>query len=498
MRHARSVSFAILLGLASAGTSAAASFQVDSTADSPAVKPGSGKCESKAGGCTLRAAIEEANATELASTIQIPAGTYKLAVPGAGPNFAQSGILLLDGEITISGEDSQSTIIDGAGLNRVFEIALGSTISISDVTIQGGLAKGADGGGMLNRGSVTLTDVLFNENRARTDPGQANGRGAGLFNQGQAKLQNVSFTRNSADGRGGGIYNGTGATVEMMNGQLFANGSKTDSGGGVANEGTMKAGIVLFRKNMANDGGGIDNIEGKLDLFDVSMVQNGAGANAGAIRNSGDLSIVNTTIGMNQAGVSAGAIENRAKGKLKMNNVTIARNEAGSEGKGEGGGILSGKDGQITVANSVIAGNAVRTVASDCSGTLQSQGYNLLQSEAGCTLAGEKSGNLLGQSPQLGKIGPNGGPTPSFLPNPSSPIIDAANPAKPTGADGTCAGADQRGVARPQMGKQGAEPRCDMGSIERKKDDRTTNAKPYFPSKGEPTSSRAQADREPA
>src|SRR3954468_20161729 len=79
-----------VLGLALApGIARAAEFAVDSPTDAVDADVGDGKCVSVAenGGCTLRAAVQEADAAGAASTIVIPPGRYKLtiaAVPEAG------------------------------------------------------------------------------------------------------------------------------------------------------------------------------------------------------------------------------------------------------------------------------------------------------------------------------------------------------------------------------------------------------------------------------
>ena len=62
--------------------------------------------------------------------------------------------------------------------------------------------------------------------------------------------------------------------------------------------------------------------------------------------------------------------------------------------------------------------------------------------------------------PQLGPFGPNGGSTPTRVPQPESPLIDSIPPAscQIDGAAGISI--DQRGVTRPQG------PGCDIGAVE--------------------------------
>src|SRR4051794_15581276 len=216
----------LALVLCVAAPAPGANLNVDSTQDSPDAKPGDGQCVSKAGGCTLRAAIEEANATTLSDTINVPPGTYTLSVPsGGGPDFAQSGGLFLNGEVQILGADATSTIVDGGGKVRVFETEQDSTISLLGLTIRNGLADGASGGGLLNRGHLKLADVVIAGNRAKADPLNANGVGGGMSNAGtaDATLLNVRVKDNTADGRGGGIAND--GSLQIMNSTISGNAS---------------------------------------------------------------------------------------------------------------------------------------------------------------------------------------------------------------------------------------------------------------------------------
>src|SRR5687768_13077564 len=59
-------------------------FVVNSTVDSVDALPGNMVCATASGACTLRAAIQESNAMAGDNTIELPAGTYLLTLPGAG------------------------------------------------------------------------------------------------------------------------------------------------------------------------------------------------------------------------------------------------------------------------------------------------------------------------------------------------------------------------------------------------------------------------------
>ena len=445
----------------------AETFVVDSDVDSPDAKVGDGKCESEAGGCTLRAAVQEANASDRESTVAIPPGVYTLAIPPTGPDLGRSGTLYLRGVVNVGGGSAEKTIIDGGGIARVFEVAEGATVEISGLTVRNGLAKGGNGGGILTRGSTTLQAMIFEKNRATADPGQSNGRGGGIHNDARLSLTAVTIDENTADGRGGGLYNGENGNITMMNGRVHRNTSLTDDGGGISNSGSISMGLLPITGNKAaGSAGGIDNIEGSLEIFDAALLGNTAGADGGGLRNSGKTRVRNTTIGGNRAGASGAGIDNRASGRLALANVTVARNGAGTEQKGEGGGIRNGKQGRVEIANTLVAENTVAEAPSDCSGTIESGGYNLFSTSLGCDLEGDTETNLVGKPAGLAPLAANGGPSPSYALTAESAAIDAGNPKTPNSRDGSCLPVDCRGVKRPLAGRAGAEPRCDIGALE--------------------------------
>lgn len=144
-----------------------------------------------------------------------------------------------------------------------------------------------------------------------------------------------------------------------------------------------------------------------------------------------------------------------------LNNVTITANEADADhdGGGQGGGLFfsPGTPGPLVVRNSIVGGNFASSLP-DCLGTLPSGGHNLV--ETPCTVSGDTTGNVLGVSPLLGPLASNGGPTMTHHPQPSSPALNAGDPAVPGSGGTACEAIDQRGIVRPQNG------RCDIGAVE--------------------------------
>ncbi len=171
-------------------------FTVTSTADSaPASNPTSG---------TLRWAVEQANAVSGGATINfnLSAPATIILAQGQLELSNQTGTIAIDGPsagLTISGND----------LNRVFQVDKGATATISSLTISDGLAltvtgepNSGHGGGLLNLGTVTLSNSTISGNTATGDPASAT-LGGGLYNSGQATLTDCTISGNSD----GGVFN---------------------------------------------------------------------------------------------------------------------------------------------------------------------------------------------------------------------------------------------------------------------------------------------------
>src|SRR3972149_2832270 len=99
-------------------------FTVDNSVDDfTDANSGDGLCNINVGApveCTLRAAIQEANAWPGADYILVPAGNYQIGVNGTGENASVTGDYDITGQLTINGAGSAVTIIHGDDRDRVF------------------------------------------------------------------------------------------------------------------------------------------------------------------------------------------------------------------------------------------------------------------------------------------------------------------------------------------------------------------------------------------
>ena len=124
-------------------TAHADTFTVNSVWDMVDYTPGDGVCDTDPDPlyvvCTLRAAVQEANAAG-AGTIVLPAGTYYLYIAGSDEDAAATGDLDITSNLIIAGSDTDQSIISAYyNMNdRVLHIIGTVHPTISHVWIEGG------------------------------------------------------------------------------------------------------------------------------------------------------------------------------------------------------------------------------------------------------------------------------------------------------------------------------------------------------------------------
>ena len=233
-----------------------ATFTVNSTADAVDSNPGDGICEDGAGNCTLRAAITEANALAGPDTIDLPAGSYSLAISGANEDNNTIGDLDITSNLTINGAGSGTTTIDGGGIDRVLQIHTGTVVEISGVTVTNG-GTVAFAGGIFIYGALTLKNATVSGNTADRHGGIT----VSVSATGTSTISNSTISGNTASvGRGGGI--GNGGTLTISSSTIGGN-TADGAGGGVVNEpdGTLIIDSTKISGNSAAlTGGGVDGI----------------------------------------------------------------------------------------------------------------------------------------------------------------------------------------------------------------------------------------------
>ena len=385
----------------------AATFTVDTTADGADGNPGDGFCSSLTNGqCTLRAAIQEANAWAENDIIDLPAGIYLLTEAGENEDDGFTGDLDIhsSGDLIIRGVSTKDTIIDGNNRDRVIHIHdTAETITLTQLTVRGGRSFGP-GGGIYNSGPSTLllsTEIIENWSatvNARVDfqiIGPELGAAGGIYNDiGAELIVDQSYigynnARNSPSNvqlklfdeisqlrlAGGGIYNA--GFLEVRNNSRIED-NIAQQGGGIANFGTADVtdSIVAFNFSRA-DGGGILNWGGVLNVRRSIVSDNRCGTCSGAgIANhpgtnefDGDIQIGRETTNSfsGHTGVAviiASQVENNGGGlSIGIGIANTSQMYIGyssiswNRGSGIGMGISNFALGDLTIENSTIVGN---------------------------------------------------------------------------------------------------------------------------------------------
>lgn len=404
----------------------AGTFNVDTTNDSVDVLVGDGICADVSGFCSLRAAIQEANASAGDETILLEPSTYQLSLGGEGEDGGATGDLDIDSAdaITIIGTDQISTVIDATNLgDRVFHLLQG-TVTMSNLQIANGEIP-ASGGGIFvaSTASLSLEQCILAGNNAD--------RGGGIFANGSVVITYCDLAANvttptsflsgdgltsfGSSGSGGAIYI-EGGSLDLSYSRLSLNNSG-NSGGAIYNNGTTTILATTFDVNVTFlRGGAIYNNVGQVITITNSLVSNN-----------------NTTDG---AFGRSGGIYNRGHAILRHNTITQNFSASGMSGDG----IYNDFTGLVDVTHTIVSNH----IDGDCAtnGTFNDNGYNLFE-DLTCISAG----NSFGGDPDFA-LGPldYGGPTLSMALSVASPAKDAGDPAiasPPT--------YDQRGAGFPRI-----------------------------------------------
>src|SRR6266446_9676566 len=267
---------ALLLGAAGAE---AAIFTVNTTNDTSDADLGDGLCADLNGKCSLRAAIMQANYTNVigtSNTIIVPAGVYKLTRPG-DDDSAVIGDLDITQPMTIKGAGSSLTLVDGNGAvtgDRVFQIlSSAKETTLSGMTIRNGskVAGTFDSGGGLywdgGGGHLHLSDLIVE--------GNASHYGGGIYLNYSADrdvvvLDHVIVRNNTVSAAGGGLvvnFTDFPAGFDMVHCQVYGN--TAFQGGGFYVQGSPPlpfGGLQFFHiettdiySNRAGHGAGFDS-----------------------------------------------------------------------------------------------------------------------------------------------------------------------------------------------------------------------------------------------
>ncbi len=295
----------------------------------------------------LQNALITAQGNKEDDTINISAGTYPVTTTltyKPSENYA----------LTIVGEGSGSTILDGEGSVQILNIDTTglvddsrADITIRRVTFQNGVTYILDvyGGGLYvgtNSADIMVEHSAFYNNYLFNFPGIGGGALTST-NTGKITLTNNTFTNNHAC-FGGGAFTSTHSGIVTIEDNTFtSNGGWDGTGGGVdasSYSGTISLNNNYFIDNYSDFGGGSSTITYIGKIISTNNIFNG-------------------NIGWYGGGGAAGlaGMDDEEGGTMTFTNNTITGNETDSD-RGDGLMVyLIGNNTTLNIYNNIIWGN---------------------------------------------------------------------------------------------------------------------------------------------
>jgi len=311
------------------------------------------------------------------SPVQFSANTALSKSRGGGAVFITQAHPEKDLTITIKADFQENQCLEGTGCNYTEEgkqgcfdrqggacyIYGGSLLTVKEGSVFN--KNRADGGGAMYlhevKEAVFEEGILFTENSGIY-------AGAICFYKSEVEINKATFAGNFVTGNGQKTDNGNGSAIFNEETKLTIKGSTFDNnriehtnktGGMGAISSVINCDLTLqdctFSNNKSIYGGAVVN-GSKLTIIDCDFQDNTATLCGGAVYNyyQGELTITNTLIAGNKAdaggGLFSGVGDERA---IVLTNVTMADNVATTTG----GGVYIGGKVNLTIDNSIVWGN---------------------------------------------------------------------------------------------------------------------------------------------
>jgi uncharacterized repeat protein (TIGR01451 family) len=314
-------------------------------------------------------------------------------------NGAGNTNILLDWNMTLIGQSQTGTVINGSGMNWLFDINQQVTVNFINLTFAN--TSSNYGSAIYNLGgNVTVNGCTFTDNVAlEMESGGVGGAiasepysGEFIFHDATLSLENCIFNNNYANHKGGAVYNF--GTLSVINCSFLNN--SASMGGAIYNYQSLAT--IINACNFTNNtafsvyeeyyydygGAAISNYESAMNIVDSNFTGNDATASDGAaIHNfEGYLNVTGSTFAFNEGGAIINDHQNFNEGPglfftegdgffnygvLDVINCTFINNTC------EYNGAAIWNDGPCTVTGSVFVNNT----AGYLGGAIYNQYYGL-------------------------------------------------------------------------------------------------------------------------
>ncbi len=280
-------------------------FTVNTTSDSADSNPGDRECRTESGACSLRAAVQEANAVTGADVINIPTGLFQLVGDSINEDNALSGDLDVLDDLTVRGAGTELTRIIGAkNLSGVFSILSNNAntspnVTIEQLTLADGL-ENVDGGVIYTEGALSLRSVLVEDGGFKS---------AAVFAvDTRLTIENSVFERNNI-------------SVSVLRSQLnvgnsrFSNSQFTSGAPLLVVNSNARLDNNVFSDNQGSGGSGaLSAVDSKVSIADNTFTDNSsASIGSGAVNlNGGTYTLTSNVFSRNTSARTGGAISSNA------------------------------------------------------------------------------------------------------------------------------------------------------------------------------------------
>ena len=335
-----------------------------------------------------------------------------------------SGEIPINTNLTIKGEEGAAVLdanktTDGKSAHRIFKLANGKTLTLEEVTLQGGqtsddTADNKNGGAVFinGTGKLTMNNSTIKDCKATEDGGAVYTKGGTVTMMDSSikgcQAKNGGAIRASANGSTPATVSIQGGTIGGMGADINKAAGGTDSkGGGIfisGNNSALTLTNVAVKGNTADkDGGGIYvNANAKLTVSGGSIADNTSDSGRGgaiAFEAGKTLTLQNAcTVSGNTAQNSGGAVY-IAGGTFEADGVTFK----GNRSHGKGGAICAEKTGTSPSIVKIKGGAVGGTGANEPnkSGTGANGGGIFIDGD-GCTLDVTNNASITGNEAQHG------------------------------------------------------------------------------------------------
>ncbi len=302
-----------------------------------------------AGVSDLIADITAANTNGGANTITLTAATTAPYVLTAVNNTTNGSnglpVIAANDNLTLvgSGDTIERSTAAGTAPFRLFDLAIGGSLTLQSLTLQRGLAFGsgvsAEGGAIDNQGNLTLSDVTVENNIAQgasasSTAGQ-NAEGGAIYSSGLLTLSGGTTVENNSALGGNGTPGKSLAAGSGYGGALYVASS------------TVNVTNAILSSNIAVGGNGGNQIKG-LGTGAIGPAGNGCGS---------ALYVAGGTVTLASDNVSSNAAQGGQGGSRVPGGSISSSNQPGGSGSG---GALYASAGTVYVSSSTLQSNTAQ------------------------------------------------------------------------------------------------------------------------------------------